>query len=222
MEHRRITQMIPSAETFLALSPEELAGYVLEHIQTMPPRELSQLNRHNFTMGNTVSEYPNESLDKCAEALAEAWSFLEVAGFLSRRPAQSSEAYFLTRKGLRTRGREAFLTALQASRFPADVHPTIHEKCFSLVVRGDYETAVFQAFKSVEVAVRTAAKQPKTSYGVPLMRSAFHPEKGALTDTSEPSAEREALQSLFAGAIGRFKNPTSHRHVSFDSAAEPA
>lgn len=52
------------------------------------------------------------------------------------------------------------------------------------------------------------------------MRKAFHPETGPLTDKSEPVAEREALQALFAGAIGRFKNPSSHRHVPITSSAE--
>mgnify|MGYP000147272841 CR=1 FL=1 len=52
------------------------------------------------------------------------------------------------------------------------------------------------------------------------MRKAFHPDSGPLTDATEPIAEREALQHLFAGAIGRFKNPSSHRHVSITSPAE--
>ncbi len=52
------------------------------------------------------------------------------------------------------------------------------------------------------------------------MRKAFDPQKGPLTDTSAEMAEREARSALFAGAIGSYKNPHSHRDVSLDDPAE--
>jgi hypothetical protein len=45
------------------------------------------------------------------------------------------------------------------------------------------------------------------------MRSAFKPTGGPLTRMSLPVAERERMADLFAGAIGPFKNPHSHRIV---------
>ncbi len=45
------------------------------------------------------------------------------------------------------------------------------------------------------------------------MRKAFNPDNGPLTRASDPVAEREALMHLFAGAIGSYKNPHSHRNV---------
>jgi len=48
------------------------------------------------------------------------------------------------------------------------------------------------------------------------MRKAFHPEKGPLTDNAQMLSERQAISDLFVGAIGSFKNPTSHRDVDFD------
>src|SRR6516225_2765395 len=50
--------------------------------------------------------------------------------------------------------------------------------------------------------------------GADLMRAAFHPDNGPLTDTSLPKSERESLAHLFAGAIGSYKNPSSHRTVA--------
>jgi hypothetical protein len=45
---------------------------------------------------------------------------------------------------------------------------------------------------------------------------------GLLANKALPMGEREACAHLFAGAIGMFKNPASHRHVesSVDEAKE--
>ena len=52
--------------------------------------------------------------------------------------------------------------------------------------------------------------------GTDLIRKAFDPERGPLTDLNVPRAEREALSHLFAGAIGSYKNPHSHRNVEIE------
>ena len=52
------------------------------------------------------------------------------------------------------------------------------------------------------------------------MRQAFHVDNGPLTDKSLPEAERQSLSDLFAGAIGSYKNPTSHRTVQINDALE--
>ncbi len=83
--------------------------------------------------------------------------------------------------------------------------------------QGEYETAVFQAFKEVEVLVRYTGGYASTDLGVDLMRKAFNKDNGPLTDMSTPVSEREALAHLFAGAIGSYKNPSSHRHVKIDA-----
>lgn len=67
---------------------------------------------------------------------------------------------------------------------------------------------------------KAAPELDQKLYGVDLMRKAFNPDNGPLTDMKEPMAEREALMHLLAGSIGRFKNPTSHRHVPITSASE--
>ena len=56
--------------------------------------------------------------------------------------------------------------------------------------------------------------------GVDLMRKAFNPDNGELTDMSCIKAEREATSHLFAGAIGLFKNPSSHRDVNWQDPGE--
>lgn len=87
-------------------------------------------------------------------------------------------------------------------------------------LRGEYDTAVFQAFREVEIAVRSEGEFQEDDIGVALMRAAFRPvdrEKttfpSPLTDTKLQIAEQEAKAHLFAGAIGLCKNPQNHRYV---------
>lgn len=80
-------------------------------------------------------------------------------------------------------------------------------------MRGEYDVAVLQAFKEIEIAVRTAGSFAATDLGVPMMRRAFAVPGGTLTDAKEVAAEQQALSDLFAGAIGYCKNPQSHRNV---------
>ena len=75
---------------------------------------------------------------------------------------------------------------------------------------------VFQAFKEVEVSVRENGGFLQTDLGEKLMRKAFDVNEGPLTNLNLPESERLALQHLFAGAIGSYKNPHSHRNVSID------
>jgi uncharacterized protein (TIGR02391 family) len=95
----------------------------------------------------------------------------------------------------------------------AHLHARIVATVYPLYLRGEYDTAVFQAFKEVEVAVREAAHLNAQDLGCTLMRRAFDPKDGQLADQSQLSAERQALSDLFAGAIGFYKNPSSHRSV---------
>ncbi|MFF2300273.1 TIGR02391 family protein [Arthrobacter sp. NPDC058127] len=87
---------------------------------------------------------------------------------------------------------------------------------------GDYETAAFAAMKAVEVEVRRAAGLPNRLIGKDLMRNALHPETGVLREPEAEPSERQATADLFAGAIGLYKNPASHRTVEFDDPVEAA
>jgi uncharacterized protein (TIGR02391 family) len=101
-------------------------------------------------------------------------------------------------------------------------HPLVIKKAYPSIRKEDYETAVFKAFKTVEIRVRELSGLPNEMIGVDLMRRSFAPDNGPLADQTAPKAEREALSHLFAGAIGCYKNPHSHREVqlSFNEAFE--
>ena len=94
-----------------------------------------------------------------------------------------------------------------------EIHPAISSKVWSFFSHRAYDTAVFEAFKQVEIAVRKAGGYAETDIGTKLMSKAFNVKNGDLVDENQGKAEREARFFLFVGAIGAYKNPGSHRDV---------
>ena len=213
-----IYSLVPDPDAILALAPEELAGVVLQYLNSLSDSNRGQLNRYNFSLSHTVQDYPEKYRDKISRALMEAWVWLEREGFLAPRPGSQGEWVFVTRRGQQV-ATPADLKAYQQSNvLPRQfLHPRLGQKVWASFLRGDYDTAVFQAFKEVEVTVREAGGFAETDLGVALVRKAFDPTGGALIDEASPLPEREALAHLFAGAIGSYKNPHSHRNVSIEA-----
>lgn len=209
---------MPDPETLLSLEPEELAGIVLEYLNSLSHSDSGQLNRYNFSLPHTVDGYPPSYRDKISQALMEAWIWLEREGMIAPKPGEQGGWVFITRRGKKLQ-QAADLTAYRnADMLPKRLlHPVIAQKVWATFLRGDYDTAVFQAFKEVEVRVREVGSFDTQDIGTDLMRQAFHAENGPLTDPQMPAAERQALSALFAGAIGLYKNPHSHRNVQIDA-----
>jgi uncharacterized protein (TIGR02391 family) len=216
---KSLAEMIPNPQDLLALEPEEVAGVLLEYINTSGVVQLDRVNRYNITRQEAVVKgYDRQFQDRVRFALMEAWVWLEREGLIAPSPDTDRDNVFVTRRGQQLRDRAGLASYRKANLLPrALLHPQIAGKVYSLFLRGDYDTAVFQAFKEVEVAVRTAAKLNASDIGVPLMRKAFDVSAGPLTDSSQLPAEREALSNLFAGAIGSYKNPHSHRNVAIEA-----
>lgn len=217
---KSIHSIISDPEALLALEPEELAGIVLEHLNSFSESERGLLNRHTF-LPHTQKEYPPEYQERIGEALTEAWVWLEREGLIAPRPGAQGGWVFITRRGRRLEKAADLQAYRRADQLPRHLlHPVIAQKVWSAFLRGEYDTAVFQAFKEVEVAVRNAGGFAPTDIGVSLIRKAFDKSNGPLTDSSLPEAEREALSHLFAGSIGSYKNPQSHRNVSITDPTE--
>lgn len=211
-----LNSLVPDPEAVLALEPEELAGVVLQYLNSAGPNS-GQLNRYNFSLPHTVQGYPAEYQDRISRALMEAWVWLEREGLLAPKPGSQGEWVFVTRRGQQLATPEDLQAHRRGNLLPRQLlHPRLAQKVWASFLRGDYDTAVFQAFKEVEVRVREAGGFSETDLGVALVRRAFDPAAGPLTDTAAPLAEREALAHLFAGAIGSYKNPHSHRNVSIE------
>ena len=156
--------------------------------------------------------------------------FLEREGLIAYRPFKGDQGanYFVTRRGQTYKTHVDFESFRRAKILPREMLPdAIDQSVFPMFLRGQYETAVLEAFRLLEIRVREACHEKDPQFdrdliGRDLMAQAFQEQSGPLTDNSEPTPERECLKLLFMGAIGRFKNPSSHRHVPFDDPREAA
>ena len=228
-------------DALLALEPEELGLRLLPTLarpSTMPGISLSLQTFLSFCFSkvrfidgrlDSHSPYPIDRHPEVKEAIAEAWAWLEGEGLLV--PVLSNltgggEEFHSSNRRVSRRGRRLAAdprTALSTRLLPKDVlHPKIREDVWGLFHRGKYDAAVFEAMKAVEIAVREAANLQPADVGTILMRKAFDPQNGTLADQKAPAAEREARSALFAGAIGSYKNPQSHRKVDLDNPDEAA
>ena len=217
-EHQQtLAELVNDRETLLSLQPEELAAFVLRDL-TASENAGDTLNRHNYCL-----QFQSQSGD-VEKAIMEAWVWLEREGCLAPKPGLTAHnAMFVTRRGKRLSKSQDTSAYKRSGLLPKEfLHPVVVQKVWSAFIRGDYDVAVFQAFKQVEVGVREAGSYSDSDIGVQLMRKAFNPDTGPLSDQSALPAERQALSDLFSGAIGSYKNPHSHRDVSVNDADEAA
>jgi len=217
---------IPDVDVLLALAPEELAFTLLklahEKQQNGMFTEEHVIAEDNSSLRNRNEGYQRRR-DKVDRALSEAWQWLRINMLVV--PASGTNGrngwMVLSRRGEKIVTEKDFVAFREAASFPKTMlHPTIADKVWLSLSRGDLDDAVFAAFKAVEEAVRVTGKYELTDIGVQLMRKAFHKINGPLSDLTQPEAERDALANLFAGAIGSYKNPHSHRTVSITDPRE--
>ena len=220
-----IEDIFPPVETALALEPEELAVPLLECLCRFEESGTSRgmLNRYNFTLDHTFNGYCEPShYEAIAKAVTEAWVWLEREGLIAPIPGDTSGNWiFVTRRGKKFRETSNVQKFKAANLLPQKtLDPQLAGKVRSPFLRGDYESAIFEAFKEVEIRVRQLAGLGPEDLGVTLMRKAFKPERGILTDPEQTPAEQQGIVELFAGAIASFKNPSSHRDVNITEPEE--
>lgn len=223
-----LKDFFPPPNEILELEPEEVASFLLDYLcAECAEYSRCSLNRYNLVSREPIIQYAGGyslDLDNVGKIIVEAWCWLEKEGMLAPRPDDSgSDFLYVTKKGYKYRNKSDLDTYRKGGLLPKGVLDNkLLEKVYPLFLRGDYDTAVFQAFKEVEVRVRKKAKLSETLYGVDLMRTAFNVKNGALTNKSLVLSEQQAMSDLFAGSIGSFKNPSSHREIDLNNANEAA
>ena len=221
-----IYQLIPDADVLLQLAPEELAYSLLRVATTNLQNGMVYRNTIISIDPQRGGPRPYQPADVEVQvelALMEALLWLEVNALLLPAPGiNGANGYrVIGRRGRALVDKAQFDAFRKAAEFPkALLHPLIADRVWIALARGDLADAVFIAFRAVEEEVRTVGGYAATEVGVVLMRRAFDATNGPLTDQTQPQPEREALAHLFAGAIGSYKNPHSHRTVTITDPVE--
>lgn len=220
---RRLHELLPDPEVVLAMEPEELGIYVL---QTLKGRSE---NRGQIILNNEIGPladgYPPSVQDRIRDVIAEAWAWLESQNLLV--PAWKSGGTpawrVLSRRARELSTGKQFAALRLANALPREsLHPAIPDQVRINFLKGDLDTAVSQAMKQVEIAIRDATPFKEETSGVRLARKAFHVDTGPLTDPDAEGGERQAMGDLVAGALGVLKNPHSHRNVQLTDPADAA
>ena len=224
-----IHQIVPDPQTLLALEVPEAALVLLQHLASsnsagataMRPVLIGNFFNDQVTPANGyISKDPKAAQYKEAitENLIAAWQWLVREGLLLPAPGNTQGWVYVSSRGHAAVTKEAFDKYRHAALLPqALLHPSIAATAFSAFLRGEYDIAIFASFRAVEDTVRKLCKLPNQLVGSALMRKAFDLNGGPLLDAGVVLSEQQAISDVFAGAMGLFKNPTSHRLNAFDS-----
>jgi uncharacterized protein (TIGR02391 family) len=225
-----LPRIIPDADVLLALEPEELGAKLLFLLRKRAfqrnmflPENLNGELWPSTTIPGLQIPYPRDRRDAIDLALMEAWAWLEAQGLIVPAPDSNGRHGWrvLSRRAKRFESEAEFTQYAVARMFPKQaLHPRIADKVWMAFMRGEFDVAAFQAMKAVEVSVRYSTGLGNNVIGVPLMREAFSTDKGPLTDAAAERGEQIARMELFAGAIGSYKNPQSHRDVDLNDPVE--
>lgn len=212
---------IPDQAVLLALDPAEVGETLLRIFAAR--KDSSPIHFHNEMLElDPASGYPGYQDWRAAQrAAAEGLNWLIANGLMVHTAGNQGEGLIVSRRGRAIAEAGGFAEFRTSRLLPVELlHPSIREQTWRAFLRGEYDSAVLQAFKAVEIAVRDASSLGQDVVGVKLARQAFANGTGPLTDRQAEGGEQQARGDLFAGALGSYKNPQSHRHVALDDPAE--
>jgi uncharacterized protein (TIGR02391 family) len=207
----------------ISLTPDEASELPIDELGLLILQDMVDVRERNDY--NYVLRYKQDRAcgfgtnPQAVNAVAEACGWLRNHGMIAREAGNTSpDAIFVTR-----RGHEALAKGLSevraSSRIEGGLHPLLERKVRRQFLLGEYESAILTAMKLVEIRVRKLGGFADDKVGVPLMTQAFK-EGGPLADPTAPNGEVVGTMSLFNGAYAVLRNPSAHREVSFDDAAE--
>lgn len=208
---------LPDPEELLILPVEQVAMHLLKRLATHPNNTF-RATKFTSQNGEILTQGPGYHAPQVIKAIQEAFDWLYVNGLTMVSPNDINHGMFvLTRRGLQIAEEADPLRLLRAENLlTMPLHPAIRDRARLFFGAGEYEAAVLMAFRELEIRLRAVGPYDASDLGPPLMRNAFNADTpGPLTDPALLRAERLAVSDLYAGAMGAFKNPLSHRTVDY-------
>jgi uncharacterized protein (TIGR02391 family) len=217
MADNAILRIFPTADLLIAGLPAPIQRAVLRHIV-----EFTNSKMHPMTTCNDVVtrllEHGGYAYDVAKRravetSISRAWKALEDYGLVEPPDIDNGKNGYriVTEKGLALDSESDFEAAVvRGSISRALFHPALPDAAWNAFTSGDYDTAVFEAFKAIEIAVRTKGGFSSTDFGAAMMQKAFDPVTGPLTNAAATPQRRKRRCELFTGAFDELRNPKAH------------
>lgn len=228
---RLLLEIVRSPENILSMTQEELAYALLEDMQARLEHPTHGTANRDYVGSNLFSIGPFHSsngstprdlaerigkMGRSAFALLEKWDLAEPADGMNGRNGYM----VLTDKGKSATERTDFERIRVRGLLQEEMlHPRLQGQIYGYFAADDLGTAVFEAFKAVEIEVREAGGYDEKQYGKELISRAFAPGE-PLAKPSDDKSDREALAGLFVGALNRFRNRGAHARRTFGDVLE--
>jgi Protein of unknown function (Hypoth_ymh) len=154
--------------------------------------------------------YSVQTKSDLERVIAKAWKGLEDGGLIEEPDSHNGKNGYRvpSAKGRNAQAATDYTGVRMRTKFTREMfHPSLPDAAWNAL---DYDTAIFGAFKSLEVAVRNKGGFASTDFGAALMKKAFDPDNGPLRDRAAPRSRRVARCDLFTGAFGEIRNPKGH------------
>lgn len=175
-----LNEVVSNRELLDSLEPEEVGWFILKYLHGNSNAR-QEANPANFS--NNFRDHGPEVLER----LMEGFSWLVREGLLIHNfeTMSSGGFYRIGPRGRRLVERKEFEVYRRQTMLPrALLHPRIAANVLGSMVRGKYDTAVFESMKEVEIAVRNA----RELFGE---RSRHRPHAKGLPRRKRPADEPE-------------------------------
>jgi hypothetical protein len=162
-----------SAEQLLAAPDREVERVLLCHIV-----EYCANGMHPMATRDSISNglfdangytYSIQAKSDVQRVIGRAWKALEDAGFIEEPDPDNGRNGFRvpSAKGRSAHASTDYIGLFMRSKFSRDMFPALPDAAWNAFTVGDYDTAIFEAFKSLEVAVRTKGGFTSVDFGGP-------------------------------------------------------